>query len=513
MLGRVTQAGPWLSVISELCSQSRLAGALQAGCASLSRHLPVTKAAVLLPAEDGLSLLPHAWHGNMASWQTDDFSQPITCCFRQLKSYCLDYGQRMYWQDNEDFVDLISQLEEGAFLFLLPLMRADGSAGGVLLIESCDKDLFDSPSLLQFSAILAGQIELLKRLKRQIASGQSLDRDLRSMTQKADEIAHSHQLEKQLVGDAPCMVELRKSISRASQSSLSVLIQGETGTGKDLIAQALHQLSDRSDKALITINCAAIPENLLESELFGYQAGAFSGAAKAKDGLIKAADGGSLFLDEIGDMPLALQAKLLRLLEAGKYRPLGASQEQSACFRLICATHVNLKQKVASGEFRRDLFYRISQFPMVSPALKNRKSDLAGLCQHLIRQFNQSHQRQVQGIRYNALSLLQDHEFPGNVRELKNVIEYACAHTDDLNEIEIAALPKLHAEVTQATTEPTGESLSQIDNLKQAMLDYEKQLISERLALYKGDRGLAADSLGLPKRTLAHKCQRLEISS
>ncbi|MDO6527514.1 sigma 54-interacting transcriptional regulator [Motilimonas sp. 1_MG-2023] len=510
----------WLNVISAFSSVSRQAGALQQCCDALERLPNIVNAGVLMLSEDSKSLVPFGWHGRLPAWQVADLTQPFTRSIRQNKVIKLSHSDRLYWQDSQEFAQFAFSLDSRATLVVQPLDNLAGAIPGLLVMEvqQGENEWLASDDFVSMTQILANHLTLLQRLDRQIASRKTLSQDVQALQNKACEQEKYHQLERILIGDTAQIEQLRKHISKAAQSSLSVLIQGETGTGKDLVAKAIHQLSPCSNKQLIIINCAAIPENLLESELFGYQAGAFSGALKAKSGLIKEADGGTLFLDEIGDMPLPLQAKLLRVIEDGKFRPLGSTQEESASFRLICATHVHLKQRVEEGEFRRDLFYRISQFPILCPSLRERKGDLLPISQHLIQLFNQQQQRQVQGIRYAALNKLNEHHFPGNIRELKNVIEFACAHTCDFEEIALDALPQLETETTESSVvnTPTSEqapcTFEGVNDLKAAIQEYERQLIKRRLNQYHGDRGKAALSLGLPKRTLAHKCQRLEIT-
>ncbi|MFO6422442.1 sigma-54 interaction domain-containing protein [Motilimonas sp. KMU-193] len=523
----VVDGVPWLAAVGALTGSMSLATATAHCCRALEQQPAIRLAGMYLLSPDKHSLAAMGWPSQAVSgagslsWQMDDFSQPFTRAIRQNKAFCMDLMQRVYWYDNLAFGQLSSELNEDEFLLIKPIVADGQGAHGVLVLIASSAQLADSDALQQFVQILAGQLVILTKLNQQQVQQQWLNKDVQTLKNRADDHDKSHRLEKQIIGDSDVMATLRKNISRASRLSLSVLIQGETGTGKDLIAQAIHQLSDRKDKPLVTINCAAIPENLLESELFGHEQGAFSGATKAKVGLVKEADGGSLFLDEIGDMPANLQAKLLRVLEAGKYRPVGATQEQNASFRLICATHVNLQQQVEQGLFRRDLFYRINQFPLLSPALRERLADLGQLCQHLIARYNLQHQGQVTGIRYSALTELRRYAFPGNVRELKNIIDYACAHTEAMAEISVEQLP-LDSLIMDQVTQAQGvagmpnidtNAMSQVNDLKQAILDYEKHLITARLAEFDGDRARAADSLGLPKRTLAHKCLRLEIGN
>lgn len=229
-----------------------------------------------------------------------------------------------------------------------------------------------------------------------------------------------------IVGTSERMRSVYRAIRRVAPRDTSVLIMGETGTGKELVAKAIHRASRRSEKPMVVINCAAIPESLLESELFGYVRGAFTGAAQTKLGRIQAANGGTLFLDEIGDMPFELQAKLLRFLESGELQRLGSSENWRVDVRVLAATNRNLRESVQSQRFRADLFYRLCVFPIVLPALRERTGDIAELANNFLAGYD--------GASYftpAALKKLEEHHWPGNVRELKHVIERATILADD----------------------------------------------------------------------------------
>jgi sigma-54 dependent transcriptional regulator len=272
---------------------------------------------------------------------------------------------------------------------------------------------------------------------------------------------------------------------------------------------------------MVVVNCAAIPDSLLESELFGHTKGAFSGADRAKEGLLAQANGGTLFLDEIGDMPMALQSKLLRVLESRRFRPLGAQQEQHSDFRLVAATHQPLNECIEDGRFRRDLFFRLSQFPLRVLPLRERLDDLAPLCHHFIREYTAREGAGPMGISSHALKLLADYAFPGNARELRNIIEFACLQTpvgDDIQP-EVLRLDELFPTQESCFGEqPSGAGLvglppaEEVFDLRAASQAYEAAIIRERLRQYNGNRAQAADSLGLPKRTLAHKCLKYQVT-
>lgn len=325
------------------------------------------------------------------------------------------------------------------------------------------------------------------------------------------------------VGDSSETQHIRAEILLIADSALAVLVTGETGVGKDHAAWLIHQTSARSGKAFVPVNCAAIPKELIEAELFGSTRGAYTGATQARDGLVAAADGGTLFLDEIGDMPFVLQGTLLRLLNEKKYRPLGATQERASDFRLICATHQPLPQLVRAGRFREDLYFRIRQLSLHLPPLRKRPEDIAPLVNHVVIQHNRERQAHVAGIDADALTLLQAHAFPGNVRELRSLVLVASERVKNGQPIDAATLQKLltptvHGPdvVSQAlhgqAIDPAFAELLNADNLPEACENFERLMIGARLRGCHGSRTRAAQSLGIPKRTLARKCQKWNLA-
>ncbi|MGL5176731.1 MAG: sigma-54 interaction domain-containing protein, partial [Aeromonas veronii] len=321
---------------------------------------------------------------------------------------------------------------------------------------------------------------------------------------------HEKLLGDQLVGQSAVIRGLREQIAQAGQHKLTVLIQGETGSGKEVVARLVHQCSERAAKPFVAINCAAIPENLIESELFGYQKGAFSGALSNKTGLVAQANGGTLFLDEVGDMPAAMQAKLLRVLETRSYRPLGAEQEYHSDFRLIAATHQPLTRHVEEGRFRADLYHRLCQCLLLIAPLREHIEDVPLLCQHFMAQFAAQDDKGLAGLQRKFLKQLQSYDFPGNVRELRNLLEVACAHTRHGEEVGLGALPPELRDRVCAELPDALDDYNHIRDLRRAMQQYEASVIEARLRYFQGNRMLVAESLNIPKRTLDHKCQKLE---
>ncbi|WP_226702166.1 sigma-54-dependent transcriptional regulator [Microbulbifer elongatus] len=239
-----------------------------------------------------------------------------------------------------------------------------------------------------------------------------------------------------MIGDSPVMRELYARIHKVAPTDATVLVHGETGTGKELVARAIHEESKRNGKPLISVNCAAIPETLIEAELFGHEKGAFTGAQTAREGLVAAADGGTLFLDEIGELPLEAQARLLRVLQEGEVRPIGAIESRKVNVRLVAATHRNLRQLAAERKFREDLYYRINVVQMTLPPLRERGKDVLAISESLLEKFCAKINRQTLKLSPEAIQAVTTYTWPGNVRELENAIQRAVILTEDTNEID-----------------------------------------------------------------------------
>jgi PAS domain S-box-containing protein len=289
-------------------------------------------------------------------------------------------------------------------------------------------------------------------------------------------------------------------VEKIAPTSSTVLITGESGTGKELIAKAVHINSKRKDKPFVSVNCAAIPENLLESELFGHIKGAFTGAIQNNKGLIATADGGTLFLDEIGEIPLALQVKLLRFLQEGTCRPIGDTKTRQYDVRVISATNKNLEEAVKDKVFREDLFFRLNVIPIHLPPLRERKEDIPLLASHFLQQFCDSHSRNINGISSQTLKKLLDYSWPGNIRELQNVVEYALHVTPDNETIKDEHLPpKIANEFSN--TNKLKKHLSIEEFTKNAILALQNNHTEEEIA----------DILGISRKNLWEKRKRWDI--
>jgi two-component system NtrC family response regulator len=318
-----------------------------------------------------------------------------------------------------------------------------------------------------------------------------------------------------LIASSPQMMKVCRTIEKLAPTDVSTLILGESGTGKEVLVKALHNLSDRRDKRLVAINCAAIPEALLESELFGYEKGAFTGAVKTTPGKIEVANGGMLFLDEVGDLPHPLQAKLLRFLQERVIERIGGRNEIPVDVRVVCATHRNLPELIAAGDFREDLFYRLNVFPLTLPALRERPRDILPLARHLMAR----HLRQGESLpsfEPEAEARLLAHRWPGNVRELDNLMQRALILCDG----ERIHAVDIHFEALDGAAAPLpagGPPLPDDDNtadrrLSDDLRNVEEQMILDALRSGQGSRKQAAQILGISPRTLRYKLQKLRES-
>jgi len=318
-----------------------------------------------------------------------------------------------------------------------------------------------------------------------------------------------------IIGQSPKMKAIFDLIQTVAPQNSRVLITGESGTGKELVARAIHENSTRSRAPFITINCGAFPESLLESELFGYMKGAFTGANENRRGLFQAADGGTLFMDEIGNMNLAMQVKLYRVLQEGKVRPLGSNEETDVDVRVIAATNKDLEKAIANGEFREDLFYRLSVIPLHVPALRDRREDIPLLARYFLDRFRNSMNKHIEAISPQAMRRLESYDWPGNVRELENTIERAVA-LESGPEISVGVLPDRVA----GTSATLGAALGQAESSQfpDAGIDFERVIAeTERrylqAALDKADgvRTQAAELLKISYRSFRHFAKKHNI--
>ncbi len=314
-----------------------------------------------------------------------------------------------------------------------------------------------------------------------------------------------------LVGQSAAIEQVRAMATRlAGSDATTVLIEGESGAGKEVVARAIHFSSGRADRPFLQVNCAALPEQLLESELFGHERGAFTDAHAQKRGLFESAEGGTVMLDEIGDLGPGGQAKLLRLLENKTFRRVGGVTELRADVRVLAATNVNLEERVSEGRFRADLFFRLNVVRIVMPALRDHPEDVPTLCAHFIARFNQEMKRQVKGVSANALQVLQDYHWPGNVRELRNVIERAFILHAGAEELRPEHLPPELRGAASAARQKAAEKPAVVAVPQDGLVleDGEKKLINEALERASGNQSRAARLLGISRDTLRYRMKK-----
>jgi len=344
-------------------------------------------------------------------------------------------------------------------------------------------------------------VELRTRLARAVEA-RAMRRDLRELRRQLDERSGFEGI----LGHSPAMQKVFDALRQVSDTQATVLITGESGTGKELVARAIHNNSSRSEARCVAVNCAALSEGLIESELFGHVKGAFTGAVSAKEGRIVYADQGTLFLDEVGDMPLETQAKLLRVLEAREVTPVGGNQTQPVDIRLVAATNRDLETMVTEGTFREDFLYRLKVVTLVLPPLRERVGDVPLLIDHFLRELSAEHGRDVRGITPEARAVLVRYPWPGNVRELRNVFEnmVLLARSDVLDVSDLSETIKGHA--------ASGTSAGGYDLAGRSLQEVERALIQANLELAEGNRQRAARILGMGERTLYRKLKEYDLT-
>jgi two-component system response regulator PilR (NtrC family) len=318
----------------------------------------------------------------------------------------------------------------------------------------------------------------------------------------------SHSRDRNIIGHSAAMQEVYDLIAQVAETKTNILVSGESGTGKELVARAIHKQSSRNEQPFIAINCGAIPENLLESELFGHVKGAFTGAIQTKEGLFEAASGGTLFLDEIGELSQSLQVKLLRALQERSIRRVGDTADRKIDVRIVSATNRRLEDEVAAGRFREDVYYRLNVIQLMLPPLRDRIEDIPLLTQHFIRVFSEELGKDVVGMDPEAYDLLSGYAFPGNVRELENLIERAVALTHD----SMIGCDLFPPSVTESREVPSAVRITEEGvSLEVLVSDYERSLLREALSLSQGVKKKAARLLGVSFRSFRYRLEKLGL--
>ena len=386
---------------------------------------------------------------------------------------------------------------------------------GLDLLEQLGEELRDVPAIIitgkgseerAVAAIEAGAFWYIEKplkgpvLRALLDRALSKARDAQNLAVLQRQLRDAGRLG-ELVGGSKAMQEVMRIIEMAAPSSASVLITGETGSGKEIVARTIHKLSPRAAGPFVAINCSAIPETLMESEIFGHERGAFTGAAERRIGCFELADGGTLLLDEIGEMPAPTQAKLLRVLEDRKVRRLGSKTETPVDVRVLAATNKDPEQAVASGGLRQDLFFRLNVFHIHLPPLREHKEDIPALAEHILRDVNAKHQKNVRGIGAEVLDIFMSHTWPGNIRELRNVLERAAI----MSEKELVSRSSLPGEFGKVAAKSPGD-LSTIRFPIGTTVDaMERELILQTLQATGNNKTRAAELLGVSLKTLHNK--------
>jgi len=369
-----------------------------------------------------------------------------------------------------------------------PLVCKERVIGAIYLDSRTDKNVFHEDAL-PFLRAFAGVAALAIENARMYEALTSQSRELRAAARQWQQFP-------EIVGRSESMKSVYEMMNRVIPTDASVLVSGETGTGKELVARAIHFNGPRARQPFVPVNCGAIPENLLEAELFGHRRGAFTGAVTDRRGLFEAANGGTLFLDEVADLPLALQPKLLRVLQSGEIRWVGDNRTFHVDVRVVSATNRNLPDMVVQGRFREDLFYRLNVIPVELPPLRRRRDDLPLLVNHFLKQSTERLGKKVEGIAGAALDRLVQHSWPGNVRELENVIERA---------VVLCSGSKLEeSDVMLHNPASAGAEDALLDS-NASVAEIEKKVVLERLKQFSGNRTRTAASLGISRRTLLNK--------
>lgn len=414
----------------------------------------------------------------------------------------------------------------------VPIFNKEGKIVGTINVESDSYDAFDEVDLhvmesigaqvslalsnaqlfnevKEFNETLQGTVE--ERTK-ELQAAQEKILAQQAMLQKENQalktiVSRTDNSSRRIIGESPAIKSLLSMSDKIAPTRVSVLIQGESGTGKELLASRMHRMSDRSDKPFVTINCGALQENLLESELFGHEKGAFTGAVSQKQGLAETADGGTLFLDEIGEMSMAIQAKLLRFLQEGELYRVGGKAPVKVNVRIISATNRDLEQEVKAGRFREDLFYRLNTITLHVPPLRKHPEDIDVLVQYFLRNSHSAHGRSLE-VETRALDAMKAYKWPGNIRELENTMERLLILTE-ANTIRLEDLPFNIQMAEKQTEEESSSSAAPRANLTNMTLEeMEKNHILQMLAFQQGNKTKTAKALGITIKTLYNKLHR-----
>jgi len=382
----------------------------------------------------------------------------------------------------------------------VPLLL-DNVVSGALSVIRIYNPKIESSEDIQLLSIVGSMIAKTARYKQEkLEELERLREENRNLQSQIKETKHHN-----IIGNSGKMKDLFALVNRVAETNSTVLLRGESGIGKELFAEAIHNNSNRKNKSLIKVNCSALPESLIESELFGHEKGAFTGADQQRKGRFELAHGGTIFLDEIGDLPLPTQVKLLRVIQEREFERIGGTETIKIDVRIIAATNRNLEEQIEKGEYREDLYYRINVFPIFIPPLRERRDDIPTLVDHFIDKFNKKNNRKIKRITTSAINMLMVHRWPGNVRELENVIERACIMCKD----DVVHSYDLPPTLQTADSTNTGLEGGMVPIIEQV----ETQLIRDALTTTKGNITKAAEVLKITERMLGTRIKKYEIDA
>lgn len=385
-------------------------------------------------------------------------------------------------------LDLVSHIQAQYESMPVIVLTAYGSVD--IAIDAMKQGAFD---------FLSKPVEL-EKLRTTIKSALSLSNDIETPNEDASDIPS-------MIGVSPAMVKLKGQIKKVARSQAPVFIHGESGSGKELVARAIHQLGAKQNQPFIAVNCGAIPSELMESEFFGHRKGAFTGATQNKEGFFQAANGGTLFLDEVADLPLSMQVKLLRAIQENVIRPVGSETEESVDVRILSASHKNLQTEVANQSFREDLFYRLDVINLQVPPLRNRKEDITELSEHIIKRLTTSLEIPAISLDATAIEALSRYDFPGNIRELENILQ----RTMTLNDGQTIYATDLALKPVSSKNTSAPHALQPGQSLEEYLEDIERQILKDTLEQCRWNKTAAAEQLGMTFRSMRYRLKKLNI--
>ena len=432
---------------------------------------------------------------------------------------CADNGKdalRLFKQDKPDIVLMDIRMPEMSGIEALQLMREFDADTPIILMTAyaAVETAVEALRLGAFDYVIKPfELDELKLLMSRAIQLREMKQEINILHR---ELSQSYHCDRILTNN-PKMMELCRAIAKVAQSHANVLVSGESGTGKELIAKAIHYNSPRAKQPFIKVNCGALPESLLESELFGHEKGAFTGAQMQRQGLFERAHQGTLLLDEIGEMPLNLQVKLLRILQEQEFERVGGSQTIKTNVRIVAATNRDLNDMIAQGEFRRDLYYRLNVMHLYSLPLRERSEDILLLARYFLQKFSVENNKDIVGFDVAVIHMLEKHSWLGNVRELANVVEHAVIMSTGymifVDDLPVGFQREITPDVAVMEKEPkVTERLNMPIKLKESLKQYEKEIIERALATYQGNRIDTAKALGISRRALMYKLQEYSIN-